>query len=139
MIGMDKAKGVISDQIKQLIESEGIVTPDHMVNAIIRGPPGTGKCLARDTPILMYDGSLKMVQDVRVGDLLMGEDGTARRVFSLARGRENMFRVRPLCKFYGGDDSAYIVNESHILSLIDSQKLDICDMPLNKVYGEQLL
>ena len=27
-----------------------------------------GKCLARDTPVLMHDGSVKMVQDIAIGD-----------------------------------------------------------------------
>ena len=27
-----------------------------------------GKCLARDTPLLLHDGRVKLVQDVRVGD-----------------------------------------------------------------------
>ena len=36
------------------------------------GPSGIGKCLAKGTPVLMYDGTVKNVEDVRVGDLLMG-------------------------------------------------------------------
>ena len=35
---------------------------------------GTGKCHAVDTPILMFDGSIKLVQDIQVGDYLMGDD-----------------------------------------------------------------
>lgn len=74
-------------------------------------PTGGGKCLGRDSPILMFDGTVKPVQDVNVGDLLMGPDSTPRRVLSLARGRERLYRVTPV----KGD--AYVVNESHILSL----------------------
>ena len=72
---------------------------------------GYGKCLGLNTPILMYDGSIKMVQDVIVGDTLMGDDSKPRNVKSLARGRETMYRVVPT----KGDP--YVVNESHILSL----------------------
>ncbi len=72
---------------------------------------GSGKCLGKDTPILMYDGNIKMVQDVMVGDLLMGPDSQPRTVVSLARGQEMMYRVQPV----KGDP--YVVNESHILSL----------------------
>lgn len=74
-------------------------------------PTGTGKCLAKDTPVLMHDGSIKMVQDVAVGDLLMGPDSKPRRVLSLARGREAMYRVTPK------KGEPYTVNESHVLSL----------------------
>ncbi len=72
---------------------------------------GTGKCLARGTPVLMWDGRIVLVQDVREGDWLMGPDNYPRKVLSLASGREEMFRVTPK----KGDP--YTVNRSHILSL----------------------
>jgi replicative DNA helicase len=78
---------------------------------IIAARPGMGKCLAKGTRVVMFDGTLRNVEDVREGDLLMGDDSTPRRVLSLARGRENMYWVRQ----NKGDD--YRVNESHILSL----------------------
>jgi superfamily II DNA or RNA helicase len=73
---------------------------------------GAGKCLGKDTPILMYDGSIKMVQDVQVGDVLMGDDSTPRNVLTLARGRETMYKIAD-----SDNKEDYIVNESHILSL----------------------
>ena len=72
---------------------------------------GAGKCLGKDMPILMYDGTIKLVQDIEVGEQIMGDDSTPRKVLSLARGREIMYKVQPK----KGD--GYIVNESHILSL----------------------
>ena len=72
---------------------------------------GAGKCLGINTPILMFDGSIKMVQDVCIGDVLMGDDSTPRNVLTLARGREKMYRIS------ASDDEQYTVNESHILSL----------------------
>jgi replicative DNA helicase len=72
---------------------------------------GTGKCMAKDTPILMYDGSIKMIQDIRVGETLMGDDSRPRSVQSLARGIDNMFKV----KQSEGDD--YVVNHEHIFWL----------------------
>lgn len=74
-------------------------------------PTGSGKCHGKDTPILMYDGTIKMVQDVIVGDLLMGPDSKPRQVLSLARGREELFKVTPV------KGESYVVNKSHILSL----------------------
>lgn len=72
---------------------------------------GGGKCLGKGTPVLMYDGSIKPVEDVLLNDLIMGPDSKPRRVLSLARGREQMHRITPV----KGDP--YVVNESHILSL----------------------
>ena len=78
---------------------------------IIAARPAMGKCLGKGTKVVMYDGSLKKVEEIRVGDQLMGDDSTPRRVLSLARGRERMYWVR---QNRGMD---YRVNESHILSL----------------------
>ncbi|MEA3331186.1 MAG: replicative DNA helicase [Campylobacterota bacterium] len=78
---------------------------------IIAARPAMGKCLGKGTKIVMFDGTLKNVEDIEVGDQLMGDDSTPRNVLSLARGREKMFWVRQ----NKGID--YRVNESHILSL----------------------
>ena len=77
---------------------------------------GLGKCLGKDTPVLMFDGTIKMVQDIIPGELLMGDDSTPRRVLSTCTGREELYRVVPV----KGDP--YVVNESHILSLKTSTK-----------------
>ncbi|MBN2782982.1 MAG: replicative DNA helicase [Campylobacterales bacterium] len=78
---------------------------------IIAARPAMGKCLGLGTKVVMFDGSLKNVEDVEVGDQLMGDDSTPRNVLSLARGREKMYWVRQ----NKGID--YRVNESHIISL----------------------
>jgi len=78
---------------------------------ILVAPTGAGKCLGRGTPVLMADGTIKAVEDVVVGDRLMGPDGTPRNVLSTATGREALYRVVPV----KGDP--YIVNASHLLSL----------------------
>ena len=43
----------------------------------------------------MHDGSVKKVEDIAVGDLLMGNDGRLRIVYQALRGREEMVRVSP--------------------------------------------
>ena len=78
---------------------------------ILRVATGGGKCLGRDTPILMHNGTIKMVQNVVVGDLLMGPDSKPRFVLSVCAGRDPLYRVTPT----KGD--SYIVNDAHILSL----------------------
>jgi len=78
---------------------------------IIAARPAMGKCLGLGTKVVMFDGTLKNVEDVVVGDKLMGDDSKPRNVLSLARGREKMYWVRQ----NKGID--YRVNESHILSL----------------------
>jgi hypothetical protein len=77
---------------------------------------GTGKCHAKDTPIIMYDGTIKLVQDIKIGDKLMGDDSTPRKVLSLANGRDEMYDIIPV----KGDK--YTVNSEHILCLKYSGK-----------------
>ena len=49
---------------------------------ILSAAIGAGKCLGKGTKILMYDGTLKNVEDIKVGDRLMGDDSTPRNVLS---------------------------------------------------------
>jgi len=72
---------------------------------------GSGKCHKINTPIMMHNGSIKMVQDIQVGDFLMGDDSKPRTVLSLARGVDKMYEVCPV----KGDK--YTVNQEHILCL----------------------
>lgn len=78
---------------------------------MLYGPTGMGKCLRKGTLVVMASGSTKAVEDVVVGDLLLGPDGGARKVLALGRGSEQMYEVTPK----KGDP--YYVNASHILSL----------------------
>lgn len=69
-------------------------------------------CHAKDTPIVMADGTRKMVQDVKVGNKLMGVNGQTRVVESLIRGNDKLFKVNQ------SRAESYVVNEGHVLSLI---------------------
>lgn len=81
--------------------------------------PGAGKCLGKGTPVLMYDGSIKVVEDILPGDLLMGPDSLPRTVLSTTSGQEELFRVIPI------KGEPWICNRSHILALQMSGK-DSC-------------
>ncbi len=71
---------------------------------------GTG-CHAMDTPIMMADGSWKMVQDIVPGEQLMGDDSTPRNVLELFRGHSSMYRINTI------KGESFIVNGDHILCL----------------------
>jgi len=71
-------------------------------------------CFALGTQVRMFDGSIKNVEDVVIGDKVMGDDNTPRTVLSLARGEEEMYRVSyPFGEYYD-------VNASHKLVLVAS-------------------
>jgi len=84
---------------------------------------GQGKCLGTDTPVIMFNGEIRMVQDIRVGDTLMGDDSTIRTVVSTCHGRETMYRIVNRL-----DGSCYTVNASHIISLVHRDTLQKTDI-----------
>lgn len=70
-----------------------------------------GKCQKIDSPILMFNGSIKKIQNIRPNDKVMGIDSTARTVLDTCIGSGEMFEIQPV---YG---DAFTVNGEHILSL----------------------
>ena len=88
---------------------------------------GSGKCHAYDTPILMYDGTIKKVQDVCVGDVVMGDDSGPRHVSSLGRGEEAMYDIVPTKK----NAEKWGCNESHILVLKYTRHKTVTKTPHN--------
>jgi P4 family phage/plasmid primase-like protien len=52
-------------------------------------------CHAKDTLIRMYNGELKKIQDIGVGEQLMGDDSTPRNVERLWRGNSKMYDIIP--------------------------------------------
>ena len=84
-------------------------------NGILVLPTG---CHAKGTKVLMYDGTMKCVEDVHIGDLLMGIDNKPRKVIELHSGTDEMFEIQPKV----GD--SFIVNKGHILSLYKTKEGD---------------
>lgn len=102
----------------------------------------TAGCLGKNTPILMYDGSIKPVQDIRVGDKVMGVDSTPRNVLSISTGIDKLYRIKPI----KGD--SWICNSQHLLTVYDQNiarnnkikkeenRLNpLVDYPISKVLG----
>lgn len=90
-------------------------------NATIFTYGNTG-CLDPETPILMYDGSIKPSKDIKLHDLLMGDDSTPRRVLKLFRGEDEMYDINSC---YG---ETYRVNKSHVLSVLSGDS--VLDIPV---------
>lgn len=68
-------------------------------------------CFAKDTPILMWDQSVKMSQDIIPGDLLIGDDNKQRQVLDTCSGEDNMYEIK---QEFG---ETYVVNSKHTLVL----------------------
>jgi replicative DNA helicase len=86
----------------------------------ILGSPG---CHAKGTRIIMSDGSLKNVEDVKVGDFLMGPDSKPREVLKTIVDREEMVKINP------HRSESFIVNKNHILHLEPSKQKNKKSIP----------
>lgn len=90
----------------------------EIIDSVIK--KGYGRCMfecptgchAKGTNILMMDGSIKKVEDIVVGDRLVGDDGSERNVLQLCRGNDKMYRIIPT------NGIPFVVNGNHILSLV---------------------
>jgi P4 family phage/plasmid primase-like protien len=69
-------------------------------------------CHAIDQGIMMANGKIKKVQDIKVGDQLMGDDSKPRNVLELVRGNDTM------CEIIPNKGDKFKVNLDHILSLM---------------------
>ena len=89
----------------------------------VSGSNEEGKCLAKGTKVRMYDGTLKCVEDILVGEQLMSVNSKPTTVMNICNGFENMYKV------HQNKGIDYTVNESHILSLKTLART-------NKKYGD---
>ena len=99
------------EEQKELIKETKYILNKKKGSVIISAYTGFGKCLGYDTEILMFDGNIKKVQDIKVGDKIMGDDSKARNILSICRGEEQMYKIS-----YNNNEY-FKANESHILSL----------------------
>lgn len=78
--------------------------------------PGSGKCFSKNTKVLMYDGTVKNVEDIIIGDVVMGDDSTPRKVIELHNGKSEMYRLKR------SKSKDIIVSDNHILSLYNYKR-----------------
>lgn len=70
-----------------------------------------GKCHTAGTKVRMYDGSLKSVENVQIGEQLRGDDNEPRVVVNTGKGFGRIYKIIPNSKA-----EPWFVNEDHILS-----------------------
>jgi superfamily II DNA or RNA helicase len=78
-------------------------------DGVIVLPTSSGKCLARGTKVLLHNGTEKAVEEILVGDKLIGPDGKPRKVLSLCQGKEKLYEVTPV------HGNPWVCNASHLL------------------------
>lgn len=117
-----KFEGTLREEQKD-VKKEALDILSETGSVIISMYTGGGKCLGYDTPVLMYDGTIKMVQDIKIGEQIMGDDSTSRNILSVTTGTEQMYKI------ILSETEYFTCNESHILSLkiVDYKTLTIKD------------
>jgi len=68
-------------------------------------------CFAADTPVLGWDGKILLAKDIKIGDTLIGDDGTQRTVQTICSGEDEMYEVSQT------NGMTYTVNSKHKLAL----------------------
>lgn len=95
------------DEYKQAIVNEYTSSSKNIfVNA-------TAGCLGKDVEVLMFDGSTKLSQNIRIGDVLMGPDSCPRKVLMTKTGVSNLYEVSP------NKGEKWICNDEHIFTVHD--------------------
>ena len=96
-------------------------------NPLVAMPTG---CHAKGHGIMLSNGEIKPVEEIEVGDELMGPDSKPRTVLQLCKGRQEMRKVIP------NKGESFIVNLDHKLNLTkvkeSNSKKFICKGELNK-------
>lgn len=99
-------------------------------------PPKSFKCFGKGTGILMYDGTVKAVENVVVGDVVMGDDSTPRNVLTSGSGVGPLYRVSQS----SGED--FVCNDAHLLcfksvaGVVTERRTDECAGQTSWFYRE---
>jgi hypothetical protein len=86
-----REEGIYVEEFPSLMEKIHGFRKRELV--LLTAPSGTGKCHGVGTKIRMADMSVKSVEDVVIGDFVMGADGSPRKVLNLSSGFGKLYRV----------------------------------------------
>ncbi|HSW35310.1 MAG TPA: DEAD/DEAH box helicase family protein, partial [Candidatus Limnocylindrales bacterium] len=87
-------------------------------------------CHAKGEKVLMSNGDVLQVEEICVGDRLMGSDGAPRNVLHLTRGTGQLYKVIPV------KGEPFVVTEDHKLTLVKTGEKKKPKYPSQKKAGE---
>lgn len=94
------------NSVRQIFDSAAI----HPL-MLSMGASSMGKCIKSSQPVMKYNGVTVRADQIKVGDVLMGDDGGPRTVFVVNPGKGPMYRITPK------RGEPWECNDAHILSL----------------------
>ena len=68
-------------------------------------------CLGKGTNVILFNGTIKTAENIKIGDYSIGDDGTKRKVLEVTSGFSELYEI----KQKRGD--SYIVNSNHVLTV----------------------
>lgn len=74
------------------------------------------RCFGKGFKVLMYDGSIKNIEDIQVGDKVMGVDNKPKTVIRLQHGIDQMYKITPTKGM-----NSFTCNQSHTLFLLKTR------------------
>lgn len=72
------------------------------------------QCFAKGTKVLLYnEPSTKNIEELKIGDVVVGDDGNPRKVIDTHYGTDELFKIIP----HGSYAEPYVVSRNHIMCL----------------------
>lgn len=102
------------------------IMPDATILCL--GRRRSGKSLMKGEKVMMYDGTVRRVEELKTGDVVMGDDSTPRIIYHTHSGIDTMYKVT------NRRGESYTVNSHHILSLMYTGKKNLRERPDKKSY-----
>ena len=96
-------------KIYEFLVRENNIIKCKDIRIAVTGNVDSSKCLKFDSKVIMSNGNVKKIQDVNIGDLLMSDDSTERKVLSTTNGITQMYKITPV----NGDPIT--ITKNHIL------------------------
>ena len=100
-------------RINTPIEKSGKLIQPRKLHSTQWGIICPSECFDPNTPILLWDGTIKKAEDIVVGDYLIDDKGNSVRVRTTCSGHKTMYEIIPDKKNF----MSYTVTDNHILTL----------------------
>jgi len=76
------------------------------------------ECFTKSTEVMMANGSIKYIEDIKIGDRVMGPDSKPRNVLATHNGVDDMYEIKSK-RF-----DSYICNSKHQIALFKRERLN---------------